>query len=374
MLCYLTNLANVQYYSVAYFFSQGVGMTFVWAAVLLVTWPASVPWQRGLLTTLGVLFAGLAYLCHVVPGVAILGGLGLYFLVCWWRSRRLTDLVRLVLLGVVGLAVVLGTAEQLAHLGRSRTDPGPVPLKNWGLLLAWIPTLLIALWLTGRSWFWGVALRLSPAAAELLGVLTCVLAATGLLQSYCALEFLLGKSALYSVNKFFYVLFPVCTLIWLLAGVAWLSRLLGPGQDTLVRGRGSRPDWVVGTALVGLLVYLNGRVWITNELRDEHVGPERHPVQVSRQLERDSRPVGKTADPCWRSDLIYFDPDLAQSSVFVNLVGLHRTWADACQVKGALTGWSPGQTPPVQLEQVRFSRLVVPPLPEGQNSALVISH
>lgn len=390
MLCYLTNLANVQYYSVAYFFSQGVGMTFVWLAVTLVTWPAPKPWQRSLLTRLGALCAGIAYLCHIVPGVAILGGLGVYYLLCWWRSRTLADFARLILIGAVGLAVVLATTGQLAHLGKSRQDPGPVPLKNWAVLLAWIPTLLLSL---GAMFRWRLRNPLTPDPSPprrgrgenpttddreqntiaLVEVLTCVLGVTGLLQGYCGLEYLLGKAALYSANKFFYVLFPVATLIWVLAIVWWWQR------SDLRHRLGSQPapqQWPVrlGTlslqaALIGLLLYLNGRVFVSNELMDEKVSADRHPVLVSRQLAQQLGRDHSTDDPRWRSDLIYFDPALAQSSIFVNVVGLHRAWRDAYTAKEALADFRPGQAPPAPLQKqvIPFSQLVVPPLGDQGN-------
>ena len=227
MVCYLTNTANTQYYCVAYFYSQGVGMAFVWLALLLWTHPARTPWLRTLLTTLGTGFAGLAYLCHIVPGVAVLGGLGTYSLAHWLWSRSRWELFRIALVAGVGLAVVLGTS-QLAHMGQARQDTGTVPLKNWGLLVTWVPTLLFALGVILRSWrkqglFASTGNR-DQQMIELLGVLTCVLGVTGLLQGYCALEYLLGKSALYSANKFFYVLFPVASLLWLLAGIDRLRR------------------------------------------------------------------------------------------------------------------------------------------------------
>jgi hypothetical protein len=377
MLCYLTNMANVQYYCVAYFFSQAVGMTFAWAALVLLTWPTTYAWQRVLVQGLGAGCAALAYLCHIVPGVAILGGLGLYFLVRWLRTSSRADLACVVLLGVVCLAAVVGTG-QLAHMGQSRRDAGTVPLKNVGLLLAWVPTLLLALFWPGQRWF-GKQHRWSPGfsrssgqkpakagtpterlpAEDLLEVLACVLAVAGILQGFCAVEYLLGRSALYSVNKFFYVLFPVSTLMWLLAGVRGLQR---GGLDWQALGaRWGLTARLCGTALACLLLYLNGRVFLANELVDEKVGPQRHPMQVVKQLAQE-RPAGDSTDLQWRSDLIYFDPDLPQTSIFINVVGLRRTWWDAYRVKEALTDWGPGQTPPARLrEQVHFSRLVVPP-------------
>ncbi len=354
LLCYLTNLANVQYYSVAYFFSQAIGMTFFWAALVLATWPAPQAWQRGVLTVPAVLAAAVAYQCHVVPGVAILGGLGLYYLVCWWQSRHPADLARLGLVGAVGLALVLHTLGQLAHLGRSRQDmAGVVPLKNWSLLLAWIPTLLLSLGLMiwRRSW-----LRGNRTTLELIGLLTCVLFVTGLLQAYCGLEFLLGKSGLYSVNKFFYVLFPVSSLIWLLAILSWLE----PRRANAAPLAGLSMQ-VGQAALIGLLLYLNSRVFVTGELKDEKVERNRHPVPVCRLLAEQLPQDRSPADPGWRSDLIYYDPELAQSSVFVNIVGLRRTWSDAFRAREALTDFCPGQTPPAQLRQIPFSRLIVPP-------------
>jgi hypothetical protein len=359
LVCNFTNTAHVQYYCAAYFFSQGVGMTFAWAALLLLTWSAPRPWQRACFSVLGAACAGLAYLCHIVPGACVLGGLGLYSLVCWLRTHHLSDLARLALLGAVGLAVVLGT-DQLAHMGQARQDTGWVPLKNLSLLLAWIPTLLLGLWWVFSSR--GSSKLRRPPVEQMLEMLIGVLVVAGLLQGYCAAEYALGKAASYSVNKLFYVLFPVSTLVWLLAGLHWLQ-----SSGWLDRLRSQRllthwPAQVAGTALVGLMLILNGRSFVNNELRDEHVGPEQHPVLLARRLAQKIEPACVPGDPRWRSDLIYFDPALCESSVFVNVVGLRRSWGDAFQVVETLRGQRPEQTSAVPLRDlVHFSRLVMPP-------------
>jgi hypothetical protein len=371
MVCYLTNLANTQYYCVAYFFSQGVGMTFVWGAIVLITWPTGATgtggWQRGCLIALGAVLAGVAYLCHIVPGVAILGGLGLYFLVCWARARRWADLAGGALIAAVGLAVILGTT-QLAHMSESRQVPGSVPLKNWSVLLAWVPTLLVALLVPGRRWL-GKQQRLP--VEELLEVLTCVLCVAGALQAYCAVEYWRGKSALYSVNKFFYVLFPVSSLMWVLAGASWLQRRerlgLGLSPRLLSNGPARFAKNLAAAAVVGLLLYLNGRVFVRSELLDEKVEAERHPVRCAQRLAHEAGLDGAadtlalSASPRLPSDLIYYDPCLPQSSVFVNVVGLRRSWSDVYGLNAALAGWRPGQVLPAEVRQrVNFRRLILP--------------
>jgi hypothetical protein len=370
-LCKGTNTANTQFYCVAYFYAQAVGTNFLWAALLFCTWPANNRWQAMLHTLLGAVCAALAYLCHIVPGATVLGGLGLFLLALWYRSRSGLDLARLVVVAAIGLLVVLGT-PQLSYMSDARQGFGVAPIKNWTLLMTWVPTLVLVLAVLGRRWF--AQGEWSP-VEKLLAALACVLLVAGLLQAYCAVEYALGRSALYSVNKLFFVLFPVSTMIWVLAGVHWLQthksfdHLLASHLFTGWRSH------VAGTALVGALLILDGLAFVKNELlietsdvRNEAVESERYPMRVCRRLTQElaqaeaAKNVSGPADPLWRSDLIYFDPDLSHVSFFVTVVGLHRTWNDALNSEEALIGWRPGQALPARLCQiVPFSRLLVPP-------------
>jgi hypothetical protein len=352
LLCYFGNVANVHYFSKAYFFSQAVGMTAAWAALLIATWPAHSPRWRGLHTLLAAALAGLAYLCHLVPGVTALGGLGLYYLLGWWRTRAAADAARVALVGGVSLALVLGTG-QLAHMAHSRLEFGDVPVKNWSLLLAWVPLLLLALFRHARRRTEGPQ---PPPAEGLVELLTCVLCVTGLIQAYCAAEFALGKAAPYSANKLFYVLFPLTTLLWLLVGAGRLGRLPSLRPWTVW------PLRAAGVAVGAFLLVRNGRVFVANELLDENVAPERNPVLVARRLARETAAdaPARSGGRLWRSDLVYFDPGLRQSSVFVNVVGLRRSWSDAEVVLAALHSWEPVTAPPTWLGPVRCRRLILP--------------
>jgi hypothetical protein len=53
---------------------------------------------------------------------------------------------------------------------------------------------------------------------------------------------------------------------------------------------------------------------------------------------------------------------MPQSSVYVNMVGLHRTLDDSYKLVFALQGWQPGAEPiPERLkEQVQFSAILLP--------------
>jgi hypothetical protein len=369
-VCKGTNTADTQFYCMAYFYAQAVGTNFLWMAVLFLTWPASTRWQAVLLTLLGAGSAALAYLCHIVPGAAVLGGSGLYFLVAWYRSRCRLDLARLVAVAAVGLLVVLGT-PQLSYMGDARQSYSFASIKSWTLLMTWVPTLIVVL--AALDWRWFRQGEWSP-VEKLIGVLACVLLVAGLLQAYCAVEYALGKSALYSVHKLFYVLFPISTMIWVLAGVQWLKarRLLDfPAAQRLL------PGWcgcLAAAAVVGGLVVVDGMALVKNELvietsvmRNEAVAPERHPMQVCRRLTGElaqaaaAQGVAGPADPHWRSDVIYYDADLVHASFFINVVGLRRNWTDALHTEEIMVGWHPGQPTPAQFNQiVPFRRLLLP--------------
>jgi hypothetical protein len=358
MLCYLNNLGNAQYYCVAYFYSQAVGMLGVWLGVALYARPSGSAVGRLMLGTAAILLAGFAYLCHIVPGVPVFGAFGLYSLLRFCRRPNFDDAFRLLVLALVGSLVLFGTAE-FGIMSKGRSVCGWVPLKNYVIQLTWVPTLLFAFlwcWRTRRENHesdWG---------GRVCGVLVCLLVTAGGLQAYCADEWRRGVAVSYAALKFFYILFPVCSLLWCLWAVRWARQtpLLGRWQEAIRRWRaasGVRGWCVPGVAavIVGLLVFLQMRIFVHNELIKECPASERHPVLVAREL---ARSVGKQGD----GGLIYFDPQLPQSSVYVNMVGLGRSMGDAYDVVNTLRDWKPGREPvPAELKQkVHFSKLLLP--------------
>jgi hypothetical protein len=341
MVCYQTLTANPQLYCVAYFYTQAVGLAPVWLALGLATHPARSWPGRFLLDLVAVLLAAFAWQCHIVSGVVILGGLGLYSALRFLRQPNRADAWRIVLLVSFGLYVILGN-DSLAYFAGSRHGEGSVPVKNHFLIFTWVPTLLLAGGWRVRGWF---GARSQGWSDEVLDVLLCVLATAGVLQGYCAFEWaVLGTAASYCVLKFSYVTFPVASLIWFLLGSRWLA----------VQPSWSWPVRISAVGLTLLFAYLGFRVFVTNELRHTCPGPEHDPMRVVRQLQQ--------ADPAERANWIYFDPQMPQTSTFVNLVALDRTWEDALGVIAALRGWKPAQQPlPNQLRQhVRYSKLVLP--------------
>jgi hypothetical protein len=363
LLCYLGRAGNPHYFCAAYFYSQAVGTAALWPALALYTRPARTPGARLLLGAAGALLAGFAYLCHIVPGVVMFGALGLYSLTRMARPPRLEEAARLLVLTATALAVVLGT-DQLGAMSRNRSGGGDVPLRNYGLLLMWVPTLAAGLALRWRRRREGAAEDWPDRVAD---ALLCLLAAGGALQAYCALEWLRhGERYSYPALKFFYLLFPAASLLWFLAAARWLQRTprLVRWRTALDAARGSlavRPALALaGTAAAVGLAFLQARTFVENELYGAPTGPERHPAAVARRLAGRARGGGAGgAGP------LYYDPALPQSSVFVNMVGLHRSLEDSYQLVFALRGWRPEEGPvPAGLDRVvPFSELILPDAP-----------
>jgi hypothetical protein len=365
LVCYQTNTADPQFYSVAYFYSQAIGMMAVWPALALFSSPASSLEGRLVLAIGGTLLAAFAYLCHIVSGAVAFGALGSYSWIGWAHRPNRDDALRLVVLTAAGLVVVLGT-DQLAHMARSRICDGSVPLKNLALLCAWIPTLLLALTWRWRRWR-GPAAGPRDRADGVIDLLVCLLAAAGGCQAYCLVEWaVLGKSASYSAKKFYYVLFPAAALLWFLAASTWLQTSARFARlHQLWASRERTPAWgrvLTCGALAGLLAFLNFKLFIVNELQTGCLGPDHHPVAIARQLQTLGYPAPRPGVHDGRQTPIYFDPDLPESNVFINVIGLRRSWEDAFNIQSALRGWKAGREPiPARLkEQVSFSAVLLP--------------
>jgi hypothetical protein len=341
MVCYQTQTAETQYFCVAYFFAQAVGMLAVWLAVLFATQPAGTLPGRVTVWGMAVLCAALAYLCHIVPGAVVLGALGLFSLLRLIGRPRGLAAIQLLILAAVGGGIILGT-NRLSYMAACRGADGSVPVKNTVVMFSWLPTLIAALAWQGRR-LWKAEI---PPADDLVRLLICLLCVAGGLQAYCAYEWaFLGKAAAYSVLKFFYVLFPVSVLVWVLA--------LAQGLQALWRlPSWSWPTRLIHAGLIAVLCYFNGRIFIRNELLPSCPDPERSPVRVAR--------VALAAGAA-EADLLYYDPTMPQSSVFVNVVGLHRSFSEAYSLVAVLHGWRPDQepAPDALAKQVHFSRLVV---------------
>ncbi len=368
LVCGVGNLGNVHYFCAAYFFAQAFGMIGVWLALALHTRPAASAGEKLLLGAGSSALAAFAYLCHLVPGVVVFGALGLYSLARLIGRRDALEAVRIALLIAVGALVIFGTS-QLALMSRGRGAGGHVPIRHLALLLTWLPTLVVGAALRARQWRRGDDGGWPGAAMD--GLL-CVLVVAGGLQAVCAVEWLWhGETYLYPVLKFFYLLFPAASLLWFLAAARVAARAaaavpaLGRWREKL-DGRGAR---LATAGVAALLLGVALAPFVRNELRPEPVTPRRHPVAVARQLGLGLRAQGKD-----RSDLLYYDPALPQSSVYANMVGLHRTLEDSYKLMFGLHGWDPAQGPvPARLRQdVSFSALVLPQtLPLGSAGPLV---
>lgn len=328
-----------------FFYAQALGTAFLWCTLLFANHLPPCGWRRWANLAIITGLACLSYLCHIVPGVSALGGVGVWLLVNVIRERRWSGCVGMVVFGVVGLAVVFGT-RQLAHMSSARVQDGDVPLKNVGLQWLWLPTFFVAsVWYGSRWW------RATPRTAVdvLWEVALCVLFVTGALNLYCIYEWQQGKAAAYSYKKFYYVLGPTTALVWLLAG--WR---LAHARGWQLHGWFARHHRPLLTAAAIGMIYVNVRGHIRSELLPEHVSPERHPVRVAREL--------LAEQPPWeRGPRLYYDPQLVQTNTFINIVGLRRTFQDVQYLRQDLEGHSFDQPIPPALQlHAPYSVLLLP--------------
>jgi len=365
MVCYLNNLGNTQYFCVAYFYAQAVGTVFVWPALIVFSRPVLSRSGQFWHGAGGILFAACAYLCHIVPGAIVFGALGLFTLVRLLNRPNRDDGIRLALLAVIGLLVLVGSGG-LKYMGGVRNYQATAPLKNYLILVSWVPTVLLALIWSCRHWR-GVGQGDWP--ARIRDVVLCLLVTAGCLQAYCAFEWaVLGWSASYPVLKLFYILFPFSSLLGFLWASHWLQRtpVLSRWQTYLSAKAGSVPAHRVAIMTygvsVGLLVFLQMKVFVKNELLGSSPPSERQPALVAHQFEQRLRAAQAMGIEKERSDLLYFDPEFPLASTFVNIVGLHRKFDDAYRPCYSLRGWDPRKTPlpPSFKKEVNFSRLLLP--------------
>lgn len=330
-VCHETRTCNAYIYLDTFFFSQAIGTLFLWLAIVLLTRTEERPRRQWAFALLGTGCAALAYLCHIVPGVVALGGVGLFLLLRLLRQPNRGDLLLLTIAIALGAGVVFGT-PQLHHMQEVRVADGDMPLRQFWLLVLWVPTLLGAL---GLGWWHWKRLDLRSERTALAVLMVCLLLAGGLLQAYVAAEWLIWqKAAAYSVKKFFYLLFPLTALLWFLAGITWLPRWsvakwLEPlfCMDQGPRAR-SWPRLALKCTFVLALLYLNYSYLIRYQFRGPYASPERNPVQVAEQLRRELPPFRADAPATSRSDRLYYDPRFPRSSVYVNVVGLRRGFAE----------------------------------------------
>lgn len=379
MLCCFGNVGNAQYYYIAYFYAQAVGMTALYPAVALITMPAAAPVNRVLLGLGASLLGVFAYLCHIVPGAALFGALGLYTLICFVRRPNRVEGLRLLMVVVLGLAVVVGT-KHLAMMGRLRNAEGSAPLKNIFLLLTWLPVALVA---AAAAWRNRAASPRNPWRHSVQGGLACLLASAGLLQAICAFEWLvLAKCSSYPAMKLFYILFPVSSLLCVVTLVDWLSgnRAIANWTQVLSRRFGSAGTRLttanLSVALALLLCYLQMRPFVVNELRpDKGASPRSSPIQLAQQMQqllRTEPSEKKTA----QEEVLYYDPLFPNASVFVNVVGLHRPVGQTFEAVLSLLKWKPETEPvPESLkQQAHFVHLLMPQTPEEASQSSLGKH
>jgi hypothetical protein len=360
----MTRTADMEFFRGPYFFAQGVGELFAWLAIALVSWPARTRWGRAGQTGVAIGLAVAAYLCHLVPGLVALGGLGLVLLMRlrlrpWWPT-----VVALGVLALAGLAAIFGT-EQFAHMAACKQADGDTPFRYLPLVLLWIPTAVLAV---------AVAVRrfkhpLTTPGQELTAVLTMFLLTAALLDGYAAFEWAVRNAvAPYAVKKFFFFLFADATMLWLVwlrpvlvrAARRWESLAVVRGPSGWRLTRLARANW--GLATLILLGFSVGP-FIANELKGPVTPSDQTPESVAAQLYEGLPPFREDEPGSWRSRAIYFDPKLPQSSVYVNIVGLRRSFAEAYQVLNTLAQVPDKETPEALHRlrgQVSFTRVISP--------------
>lgn len=337
-------------YSYAYIF----GAAALWGALVLADWPASSFWQRSVLNGVSIAMAGVAFLGHIVPGTVALGTVGLYGLLQVVRSRGAWgESARLGVLVCIGVAVILGT-PQLRYMSQQRVNDGELGLKNEWLLWSWLPILVAGVLFHVRTWRKVDSLSVHERWLEKL---YCLLLVAGSLQLYCYLEWHQGKAGAYAYRKFFYLLVPAAMCVLLLGGFSWLRTLKHSPRVMAIFESNQR--WLpVLCAIVGVGCLLGTfRGYAANEFRPPHFEGARHPARIAVTLNASNAHTAPAHIAPLRgqpSNVMYFDPEMPQSCVFINMTAMKCSLEDAYRLCGAYQrGWRPGGPPPPGLPHVR---------------------
>ncbi len=353
----LTRTADIYFYMEAFFYAEAFGTLFLWLTIACISWAPKSAAGRRAMTGAAILLALLAYLCHIVPGLIALGGVGLVFLLGFVTKPGAWSFVPLAILILAGLWVIFGTGQLTAMQGWKGMG-GALIFRRYPLIFLWLPTALAAAFLCWRRWR---SQTEKDSGQNLSWVLTLFLLAGGLVHGYCAYEWAIRHTAaVYSVKKFFHFLFPAASMLWLI----WLV----PASKKHLAGLGSSSSWHVTlnrwyrpgyAALLIFLLFINLSRYFAYEFRGPTAGSDRNPVLVVNRLRQE---LPQFRQGTGQSECIYYDPLLPQSSVFVNIVGLRRTFGEAYQV---MTSLREGKEDwPRTLEdlhqRVAFSRLIMP--------------
>ncbi len=353
-----THTADIDFFRGPYYYAQGVGEFFLWLAVACAAWPAASRWTQGALIVAAIGLAAAAYLCHLVPGFCAFGGLGLLLLARLPLRPRGPTLLSLGLLGVVGLSVIIGTG-QLTHMQDCKHIDGETPFTYLPVILLWIPTALVMAGVITRRLG-----RPESAAQRLATTLGCFFVIAALLDGYTAYEWAIRQTvAPYGVKKFFFFLFSAASMLWFL----WLvPRLASVATAWFRRAASQWPAWRVraglGLGVLALFAPSFGPFFL-KELRGPIADRDHSPEMIADRL-HEGLPRFRSDDPAFGvASAIYFDPELPQTSVYVNMVGLRRSFADAYQIVTTLRDVDGARLPDAlgRLRQdVPFSRLVSP--------------
>jgi hypothetical protein len=286
----------------SYLFSQAVAGAGFWLVVALLATVPSRPLQAWALTILGVGLAAGAYACHLLPGVMALGMLAVFFGLRGFQYRSKTEFVRLFLTVVVGGVTILASTQwRLMAAARTAIYESWLPCEHLWLLLAWIPTLGVALArFAGRL---GGKQSRSP-LTDLELILVAGLLVSGSLQAYFAYEWgVQGTTSAYTVKKFFFFAFPLASLLW----IYWLVHGVKAIAFPIAVPAGLAP--VAALVLVGICLYQ----MLADDFKRPYFGRAHDPVYLARRL------AGKR-EPLPRS--YYFDPEYPVGSLYASVAGL----------------------------------------------------
>ena len=311
--CFETKTANLNFYYGTNFYSQALGHVGFWLTLVLTTTVSRGRWQQVLLMTLSALAAAFAYGCHIVPGVVAFGFLGLYHTYECVYHRRLAHVFHLLFAIFVGCCAVLGTG-QWAHMSAVRGATGSLPLRSYWLLLLWVPTAAVCVFLLLRP---SRLRRLANVQRRVLEAVALALVVAGTIQAYLAVNwYVRGTVGDYAVKKLFYYTFPLASLLWLFSCWQLAARRREEHKAMCTMGHHRRRlAAILYAGLIGLCLTQNFKEQLINELKGPFIPRERCLASVIARLR--SRPL---SEKC-----CYFDDQLPDLSIVASVVALRQS-------------------------------------------------
>jgi hypothetical protein len=286
----------------SYMFSQAAASAGFWLVLTVASTVAARRFEAWTLTIVALGLAWGAYACHLVPGAMAFGTLGVFFGLRGFRNRSKTEFLRMFLTMVVGGMTILSSVQwQLMAFARTAIFESWLPCDHLWLLLAWIPTLAVALVrLAGR-----LAGKQSPSAlTDLELMLVAGLLVSGSLQAYFAFEWgVQGTTSAYTVKKFFFFTFPLASLLW----ISWLA----DASKAMALPTAVPPRLALAGALglAGVCLYQ----MLAADFKRPYFGRAHDPVRLAHRL------AGKreTLYRCY-----YYDPEFPMGSLYASVAGL----------------------------------------------------